>query len=313
MGTIASAAKTVAVEDDVLAAIDTCYERGWTDGLPVVPPEQSRVEAMLAMEGRPPETVIATHPTTGLECSILAAAVNAVMAGCLPEYFPVVVAALEAANEPGYNFHGSAASTGGSAPLLVVAGPVVADIGMNAAGNVFGPGNRANATIGRAMRLVLMNVFEMIPGISDQSTQGHPGKYCSCIAERAERKPVGTTQRGTRLRRGHLQRDRVRGRRLLQRREPRRQHAGGHPRLHRRHHGQSRLHHHGAVGGRPVARTRRDRRRHRLEQGRCPQVPVRTRLATRRGHAAGPQIRPPASTSGKARKRCIAASAPTTS
>ena len=189
MTSIANHAATVDVEDDVLAAIETCYERGWTDGLPVVPPEMARVEAMLAMAGRPPETIIAAHPTTGLECSVLAAAVNAVMAGCLPAYFPVVVAALEAANEPGYNFHGSAASTGGSAPLLIVSGPAVEDIGMNAAGNVFGPGNRANATIGRAMRLVIMNVFEMIPGVSDQSTQGHPGKYCSCIAERAERNP----------------------------------------------------------------------------------------------------------------------------
>ena len=188
MVAIANAA-TVQVEADALAAIDACYEKGWTDGLPVVPPEVSRVEAMLAMEGRPPETVIAAHPTTGLECSILSAAVNAVMAGCLPEYFPVLVAALEAANEPAYNFHASTASTGGSAPLLIVSGPVVRDIGMNAAGNVFGPGNRANATLGRAMRLIVMNVFEMIPGVSDQSTQGHPGKYCSCIAERAERSP----------------------------------------------------------------------------------------------------------------------------
>lgn len=179
----------VVVDGDVLDAIDICYARGWTDGLPVVPPEASRVKAMLAMEGRPPETVIATHPTTGLECSVQAAAVNAVMAGCLPAYFPVVVAALEAANEPAYNFHGSTASTGGSAPLLIVSGPVVQDIGMNAAANVFGPGNRANATIGRAMRLIVMNVFEMVPGISDQSTQGHPGKYCSCIAERTERNP----------------------------------------------------------------------------------------------------------------------------
>ena len=182
-------AATVAAGDDALAAIDTCYERGWTDGLPVVPPEVSRVEAMLAMEGRPRETVLASHPTTGLECSVLAAAVNAVMAGCRPEYFPVLVAALEAANEPAYNFHAASASTGGSAPLLIVAGPVVQEIGMNAAGNVFGPGNRANATIGRAMRLILLNVFEMTPGIADQSTQGHPGKYCSCIAERAERNP----------------------------------------------------------------------------------------------------------------------------
>lgn len=189
MTNIPSSAKTVAVTGDALAAIDACYEHGWTDGLPVIPPEATRVEAMLAMEGRPPESTLAIHPTTGLECSVLSAAVNAVMAGCLPEYFPVVVAALEAANEPDYNFHAAAASTGGSAPLLIVSGPVVQDIGMNSAGNVFGPGNRANATIGRALRLILINVFRMIPGVADQSTQGHPGKYCSCIAERAERNP----------------------------------------------------------------------------------------------------------------------------
>ena len=188
MGSL-QAAQLVQAPDDALAAIDACFDNGWTDGLPVVPPEQARVEAMLAMEGRPAETVIATHPTTGLECSILAAAANAVMAGCLPEYFPVVVAALEAANERPYHYHGSAASTGGSCQMLIVSGPVVQDIGMNAAGNVFGPGNRANATIGRAMRLILLNVFRMTPGIADQSTQGHPGKYTMCIAERAERCP----------------------------------------------------------------------------------------------------------------------------
>ncbi len=186
---IENLATTHDVEGDALAAIEYCYEQGWTDGLPVVPPEVGRIEAMLAMEGRPPETVIATHPATGNECTIMSAAVNAVMAGCLPEYFPVIVAALEAANEPGYNYHASTASTGGSAQLLVVSGPAVVDLGMNSAGNVFGPGNRANATIGRAMRLIVLNVFEMIPGISDQSTQGHPGKYSFCIAERADRCP----------------------------------------------------------------------------------------------------------------------------
>lgn len=171
-------------------AIDFCYQSGWAaDGLPVVPPERERVEGMLAMEGRPPETVIAAHPTTGKECSILAAATNAVMAGCLPEYFPVVIAALEAANKPDYNFHASIASTGGSAPLIIVSGPVVEEIGMNCGAGVFGPGNRANATIGRAMRLILLNVFEMIPGLSDQSTQGNPGKYCFCIAERKDANP----------------------------------------------------------------------------------------------------------------------------
>ena len=178
------------IGDDVLAAIDHCYDMGWAaDGLPVVPPEQSRVAAMLAMDGRPPDTVLASHAATGIDCSMASAAVNAVMAGCKPEYFPVVVAALEAMNEPAFTFHGSTASTGGSAHLLVVSGPVVHDIGMNADGNVLGPGNRANATIGRAIRLIILNVFEMLPGISDQSTQGTPAKYSACVAERQDANP----------------------------------------------------------------------------------------------------------------------------
>ena len=177
------------VPDDMLAAIDYCYEQGWTDGLPVIPPVVDRVHAMLAYEGRPPETVIAGHPATGLQLTVHAAAVNAVMAGCLPEYFPVVVAAFEAMDKPDFNFHGSTASTGGSAPLLIVSGPYASAIGMNADVNLFGAGNRANATIGRATRLTLRNVFQMIPGISDKSTQGNPGKYSFCIAERARGNP----------------------------------------------------------------------------------------------------------------------------
>ncbi len=177
------------VPDDLLAAIDYCYEHGWTDGLPVVPPTVERVDATLVYEGRPAETVIARHPATGLELSIHATAVNAVMAGCLPEYLPVLIAAFEAMNHTDFNFHGSTASTGGSAPLLVVSGPVADDIGMNGDVNLFGPGNRANATIGRAVRLILRNVFQMVPGISDKSTQGNPGKYSFCIAERARGNP----------------------------------------------------------------------------------------------------------------------------
>ena len=177
------------IPDDALAAIDFCYEQGWTDGLPVIPPEASRVEAMLAFEGRPPETVLANHPATGLELTIHSAAANSVMAGCLPEYFPVIVAAFEAMQETPFNFHGSTASTGGSAPLLIVSGPAVDELGMNAGVNLFGPGNRANATIGRAVRLILLNVFKMTPGIADKSTQGNPGKYSFCIAERADRNP----------------------------------------------------------------------------------------------------------------------------
>src|SRR4051812_40059422 len=177
------------VPTDLLAALDYCYEQGWTDGLPVVPPIVERVQATLAYEGRPPEAVIATHPATGLQLSVHAAAVNAVMAGCLPEYFPVLVAAFEAMDKPDFNFHGSTASTGGSAPLLIVSGPVADDIGMNADVNLFGPGNRANATIGRAVRLILRNGVQMIPGISDKSTQGQPAKYGFCIAERVHGNP----------------------------------------------------------------------------------------------------------------------------
>jgi hypothetical protein len=177
------------VPDDLLAAIDFCYERGWTDGLPVVPPEVDRVKAMVAADARSAETVIARHPATGLELSLHAAAVNAVMAGCRPEYFPVLVAAFEAMDRPEFNFHGSTASTGGSAPLLIVSGSYAEAIDMNGEVNLFGPGNRANATIGRAVRLILRNVFQMIPGISDKSTQGNPGKYSFCIAERVRGNP----------------------------------------------------------------------------------------------------------------------------
>jgi hypothetical protein len=181
--------RTVEAPDDLLAAIDYCYEQGWTDGLPVVPPEVGRVKAMLAADARPPETVISRHPATTLELTLHTAAVNAVMAGCLPEYFPVLVAAFEAMDRPDFNFHGSTASTGGSAPLLVVSGPYADEIAMNSDVNLFGPGNRANATIGRATRLILRNVFQMLPGISDKSTQGNPGKYSFCIAERARGNP----------------------------------------------------------------------------------------------------------------------------
>src|SRR6185312_6393279 len=118
------------VPDDLLAAIDFCYEQGWTDGLPVVPPVVDRVNAMLAADGRAADTVVARHPATGLDLSLHAAAVNAVMAGCLPEYFPVLVAAFTAMDRPEFNFHGSTASTGGSAPLLVVSGPCADEIGM---------------------------------------------------------------------------------------------------------------------------------------------------------------------------------------
>ena len=250
--------------DDLLAAIDYCYEQGWTDGLPVVPPVVDRVKAMLAADSRPPETVISRHPATGLDLSLHAAAVNAVMAGCLPEHFPVLVAAFEAMDRPDFNFHGSTASTGGSAPLLVVSGPYADEIGMNADVNLFGPGNRANATIGRAVRLILRNVFQMIPGISDKSTQGNPGKYSFCIAERARGNPWPLLCEAQGYAKGVRASPPCR-RRLLQCREPRRQHAGAGSGLGRRRHGELRLHHVGPGRGDPGAGAHADRRRRRLD------------------------------------------------
>jgi hypothetical protein len=127
------------VPDDLLAAIDYCYEQGWTDGLPVVPPVVDRVKLMLAAESRPAETVICRHPATGLDLSLHAAAVNAVMAGCLPEYFPVLVAAFEAMDRPDFNFHGSTASTGGSRRRSS-SGSHADEIGVNSDVDLFGPG-----------------------------------------------------------------------------------------------------------------------------------------------------------------------------
>ena len=181
-------AQPIELADDA-SAIDYCYEQGWTDGLPVVPPSVERVDAMLAASGEDPEAVLATHGTTRRRCTAHSAAVNAVMAGCLPEYFPVVAAALRAMDHERYNYHASTASTGGSAPLVIVSGPIVDAIGMNSGVNTFGSGNRANATIGRAIRLINLNVFKMVPGITDRSTQGNPGKYSLCIAENSQDNP----------------------------------------------------------------------------------------------------------------------------
>ena len=181
-------AQPIALPDDV-SALEQCYERGWTDGLPVIPPAVERVDAMLAAAGADPEAIVAEHPTTGRRCSAHSAAANAVMAGCRDDYFPVVLAALRAMSKEPFNYHASTASTGGAAHAVVVSGPIAEAIGMNAGVNAFGSGNRANATIGRAIRLIHRNVFKMLPGTTDRSTQGNPGKYSLCVAENAAASP----------------------------------------------------------------------------------------------------------------------------
>ena len=166
---------------DAFEAIELFYEKGWTDGLPIIPPTEDRIQAMLSTVAMEPGTVIGSIPERDRVFTAEVAAINAVMAGCLPEYFPVVVAALAAISDRAFGLHGPTASTHGAAILTIVNGPIIRGIGLNAGQGLFGPGNRANATIGRAMRLVLINA-----GGSrefDRATLGHPGKYTYCIAE----------------------------------------------------------------------------------------------------------------------------------
>jgi hypothetical protein len=173
------------LEDELEAA----YDRGWSDGLPVVPPTEERVLRMLAGTARAPEEVVAVVPPDLVECTVEKVAVNAVMAGCLPEHLPVVLAAVEAACAEEFTLHGLLATTWFSGPLVVVNGPVAAAVGMNSGGNALGQGNRANATIGRALQLVVRNVGGGRPGEVDQATLGQPGKYTFCFAEREHDSP----------------------------------------------------------------------------------------------------------------------------
>lgn len=175
--------------DSALEAIERCYELGWTDGLPVVPPTEARVAEFIERTGRPSGEVVGELPERRREITVGKVAANAVMAGCLPEYMPVVLTATEAMLDPVFNLVGPSSSMGGSAILTIVNGPMVRELNINARNNLFGPGNRANATIGRTIRLTLLNVFRIVPGIADKSTQGNPGKYSFCIAERADRNP----------------------------------------------------------------------------------------------------------------------------
>jgi thiol-disulfide isomerase/thioredoxin len=164
--------------------MEAMYDRGWSDGLPLVPPTAERVMAMLAATTRLPDDVVAVVPPHLVACSVEKVAINAVMAGCKPEYFPVVLTAVEAACTDAFNAHGLLATTYFAGPVLIVNGPIAEDIGMNAGINVFGPGNRANATIGRALQLVIRNVGGGLPGGVDRATFGNPGKYTFCFAER---------------------------------------------------------------------------------------------------------------------------------
>ncbi|MFN0161555.1 MAG: thioredoxin family protein [Burkholderiales bacterium] len=163
--------------------VEICFERGWSDGLPLVPPTDVRVLRMLAGTTRKPDEVVGLIPPNLAQCTVEKVAINAVMAGCKPEYMPVVLAAIEAALEPEFTLHGLLATTYFSSPIIVVNGPIARRIGMNAGLNALGQGNRANATIGRALQLIVRNVGGGRPGEADRATLGGPGKYTFCFAE----------------------------------------------------------------------------------------------------------------------------------
>ncbi len=168
---------------DMAAAMELCHEKGWSDGLPVVPPTAGLVGAMLEACALEPDHEVAFIENRQVSVRAEKIAINAVLAGCKPEYMPVIVAAVEALADPLHGYHGPGTSTGGAAVLMIVNGPIARELGINNDHNLFGPGWRANATIGRAVRLIMRNTIGTIPGILDQSSLGHPGKYTYCIAE----------------------------------------------------------------------------------------------------------------------------------
>ncbi|HEY7743783.1 MAG TPA: hypothetical protein VIA19_12125 [Burkholderiales bacterium] len=163
--------------------VEVCYQRGWTDGLPVTPPTDERVLEMLKGTRRRPDEIVGRIPPYLGTCTVEKVAINAVLAGCKPEFMPVLLAALEAALEPVFTLHGVLATTYFSSPVIIVNGPVARAIGMNSGINVLGQGNRANATIGRALNLIVQNVGGGRPGEADRSTLGAPSKFTLCFAE----------------------------------------------------------------------------------------------------------------------------------
>lgn len=169
--------------------IEALYDRGFSDGLPLVPPTLERVLAMLEGTSRKPEEVVAVVPPDLVPCTVEKVAINAVMAGCRPEYLPIVLASVEAACTDAFNMHGLLATTMSVGPVLVVNGPIRRSLGMNSSINCLGQGNRANATIGRALQLVVRNVGGGRPGEVDRAVFGNPGKLGFCFAEDEEGSP----------------------------------------------------------------------------------------------------------------------------
>lgn len=196
-----AAAGGVAVHDapgDVLGFLAFAEGHRFGDGLPLVPPAVDLVAAAVAATGRPADELVGVVPPANRGATVRAVAANAVMAGCPPELLPVVLAAVRAVLRPRFNLQALTTTTHPVTPLVVVHGPVVSELGFNPGANTFGQGNRANATVGRAVRLVLQNIGRAWPGETDRATHGSPAKYTYCVAENAAASPISTfhAQRG---------------------------------------------------------------------------------------------------------------------
>ena len=174
---------------DIESAIDFCYQQKWTDGLPVIPPTAGAIERIIDYLGRDPQEVVGIIPPRNGVATIEKIAINCVMAGCKPEYVPIVIAAVEAMLEERFNLNGVQTTTHGCAPLVVVSGPAVKRLGFNTKEGAFGHGCRPSAAIGRAVRLILWNAGGGYPGEPCKTTHGHPGYFSYCVAEDPDSNP----------------------------------------------------------------------------------------------------------------------------
>jgi hypothetical protein len=177
------------VADSAEQIFEEYLKKGWTDGLPIIPPYEESVEKMIAFSGRDPQEVIASLPPKWGAATVEYIAINAVMAGCLPEYMPVIITAIQAMSEEKFNLMFVQASTHPCCPLVIVNGPIAQKLRINSGSGAFGSYHRSNGTIGRAIRLILLNVGGAIPGESDMATQGQPSQFSFCIAENEEKNP----------------------------------------------------------------------------------------------------------------------------
>lgn len=182
----------ITIAKDAFAEINELfYKRGWGDGLPIVPPTVTRVREMLRGTDISPDEVISIVPPKKGQATVEKIAVNAVMAGCRPEYMPVLIAAVEAIAEQEFNLSMVGTTTSNDCPLVIVSGPIARQLDISSGSNALGRGWRANATIGRALHMIINNIGGSWPGVNDMSTLGHPGEFANCLAEIEEGNPWG--------------------------------------------------------------------------------------------------------------------------